>query len=83
MVRPYDVTLSDLEPWERSQWASKTAFSIVHHFGSNSQFECHMGQQYLKLLGVALSDHGAEVEAPLSGLEVGQRLRWYKQRRAA
>lgn len=81
MVQPYDVTLADLEPWERSQWASQTASAIVNHFGGISEVECHMGSRYLSLLGNALSDRGVKVEAPLSGLEVGERLQWYKQRR--
>ena len=44
-------------------------------------FEVHAGRDYVDPLARLLERQGAVVEQPLQGLQIGQRLSWYKARR--
>ena len=84
-LRPYDFTIGDMDPAGRRSWALSVVMSLsAKPLALNDIFvEAHLGEEYLRYLRPALGAVGIAVEAPLGGLEVGLRLRWYEQQRAA
>jgi hypothetical protein len=84
VLEPYEKTLSKASLSERRSWAARALQELTAEFGTSMgglTFEIHAGSAYE---GFGLSDGlrqlGAKVERPLSGLGLGKRLRWYKQR---
>lgn len=67
----------------RLEWAQDVVRQL-HEALSGLQgvvFELHAGADYADPLVRLLELQGATVEQPLRGLQIGQRLSWYKQRR--
>lgn len=87
-VAPYDQTLSDLAPIDRSAWALGVAQALLDELEDDDDprelvVEIHAGAAYVKQLGPVLEAIGARVELPLKGLGIGEQLAWYKQQREA
>lgn len=87
VIEPYDYRLV-----HRAYWAWSR--HVTHHLlgeqirvwlgAGQPRVEVHAGVAYTRWLAAALDDAHLAVwgGAPLAGLKVGQRLRWYRQRRA-
>lgn len=85
-VDSYDLALDTLSPEERAEWAHQVAMQLHARFEPRP-LELHVfaGSTYLEPLRWQLAEFpGWAIEAPLEGLQIGQRLQWLKlQRRAA
>lgn len=75
-LAPYDVKLTDLTPEQRAKWAGDVRFSLwAKNLLGGVRVEVHAGRGYVEPLAELL-----DLEEPLKGLEVGQRLKWYNDR---
>jgi len=76
MVAPYEEKLS---PSRAEEWATQVVRVLVRQLPPGSRIDFFGGGAYE---GVArkLEELGHPVHRPLEGLQVGERLRWYKQR---
>lgn len=82
VLEPYDTTLADLNPDERSAWADRVTRALFHRgFGGWGVFEVHAGDAYVRPLRPALAPIALDIIEPLAGLGIGQRLHWYVARR--
>lgn len=73
--------LHRLSPQERQQWVEHVAAALLalHTRGSDSpHFVLYASQRYADLLQRAAPD--LDIELPLSGLSLRERLRWYDDR---
>jgi hypothetical protein len=79
IVEPYDLRLTDLAWEERHALAASIADDLEHQVGSlaGQVFEVHAGEEYARMLGLALRPHGATIIKPLAGLRIGEQLAWY------
>ena len=68
VVAPYNLRVTELGAQQQAVWAERVA-------------EVHAGEAYLGRLRGPLRAQGFTVEAPLAGLAIGERLRWYSDRR--
>ena len=66
---------------ERMPWARGVVNDLYEALGDlqGIVFELHAGADYADPLVRMLQGQGAMVEQPLAGLEIGQRLSWYKR----
>jgi hypothetical protein len=82
VLEPYDTTLTELNPDERSAWAGRVTRALYHRgFGGWGVFEVHAGDAYVRPLRVALGPIALDIIEPLAGLGIGRRLQWYAARR--
>lgn len=86
--QPYDLTLSQLKGIHFASWHIDVAKILVDHFYPARQnnvptkdicFEIHAGRKYAHPLAEILSACGFDVQLPLEGLQIGQRLQWYRR----
>lgn len=89
VIEPYDTRLLG-GAWPRSREIERprVGMQIARWIGVSrpALVEIHAGAPYVKWarLGLDLAlVHGVELLAPLHGLQVGERLSWYRQRRGA
>ena len=76
----YDVDISNLSPQERRQLSQEFVDALLLRMGNarGKVVEIHAGKHYIENgLEDGLSQAGAIVRKPLSGLRHGERLRWY------
>lgn len=91
VIEPYDTRLlAGAGRWPRSPEIDRyrVGMQIARWLGASrpSFIEIHAGAAYVRWARLALDlalVHGVEIVAPLHGLQVGERLSWYRQRRAA
>jgi len=74
-LEPYDVTLNDASAKERRVWASRVYDQICELGLQNEQFYVHAGDMYQ-----GVCKYLQNCMFPVSGLGIGQQLRWYKER---
>ncbi len=96
-VAPYDLALTSLDREAREGWARAIVGELAVYLpglgwrpgragrpGSPVTLELHAGVAYTApLMGCPVSRESWTWEAPLAGLEVGQRLSWYRRAREA
>lgn len=82
MIEPYDHRLKahGIEP---RQWANSVAHTIMLHHGLDLVVEILAGVDYAAPLVSVLADRFPSIvcSTPLAGLQVGQRLAWFKRER--
>lgn len=87
IIAPYDERLiagkSPAKVRARRPWARQVVQQLYDELGDlqGIVFELHSGRDYVDPLRRLLERQGAVVIEPLKGLQIGQRLSWYKQRR--
>lgn len=87
VIEPYSERLpsgrSAAAVRRRRQWARRVVQQLHDHLGDlqGIVFELHAGRDYADPLVRLLEGQDATVEQPLQGLQIGQRLSWYKARR--
>lgn len=87
VVAPYDATMTEKNEAEREAWARAVVDELEHRFPHEKvDLEVLAGEKYEKPLRAELERRLAHrrawyLEAPLAGLEVGERLAWFKERR--
>ena len=77
----YDVTLIELSPNERAEWARRVLTEIDRRLErlSGRTVEIHAGLEYREYgLRRGLETRGAKVVVPLEHAGIGQQLAWYK-----
>ena len=85
----YDFTMAELDADDRAWWAHHIlGFLERHHVPRfshpNVELTVFAGALYVEPIRDQLPEWpGFTVVAPLEGLQVGERLSWFKQRRAA
>jgi hypothetical protein len=82
---PYDRTLEDMSPDERDRWGFWCQVGLARHIdehGLPGRVVILAGSRYVKPLLARTALNGLPVEVPLEGLGIGERLRWFKRRRA-
>lgn len=82
IARPYDEALADKSPAERAAWGAAVADKLQQGWPGLATVEIHAGAPYVEAVAAALVGSGVAVEAPLAGLEIGMRKRWYAQHQA-
>lgn len=80
-VKPYDSRVPKRDA-DVACWAHCAAHSVLRQFGDHVAVVCLAGEDYAGPLAAHLADLGIPCERPLVGLQVGQRLSWFKARRA-
>lgn len=90
VIEPYDYRLQRVEGAPRSCYVTCRALGqqlrTWMRGRANVQIEAHAGTPYVRWVWDALREvypNPVGVAAPLHGLQVGERLSWYRQRRAA
>lgn len=86
VLDPYERTLKTASRVARRQWSAEVLNQLHDLLGDLAEyvFEIHAGRDYHDFgLSVGLRDAGAEVELPLEGLTMGQRLAYYASERPA
>jgi hypothetical protein len=79
-IAPYDATLAERSPLQRSGWAHQVARAVLDHGpGHALRVEVHAGELYWRGLAAELERAGVEVALPVRGLAIGQQLAWYRQ----
>lgn len=88
----YDETLANMDGAEKAAWHTKVAWDVVNLLweqweqgkaATHSQpreltVEMHAGKEYAEPLSNILRSVGCNVENPLEGMQIGERLAWYK-----
>jgi len=87
-IEPYDLALAQRDRAARVKWGRLVAASLdALHYRCPLDITCLAGRPYVDALlwmGEGyFFEHRWSLSAPLSGLGRGQRLAWFKQRRAA
>lgn len=85
VLQPYDETLNTQTHLQRKMWGSRVRAQLcgaVDDIGgfTAATFYLHAGRRYTEYLAPWLLEMGADVTFPLSGLGIGQQLRWYIER---
>jgi hypothetical protein len=81
VIKPYDQRLTrDLDVL---RWSMSATNSLVREFGRDAEFVCLAGRDYAYPLWAEFERQGLRLSMPLDGLQVGQRLAWFKRARAA
>jgi len=91
VIEPYDTRLVGSRgrtPRSNNISRAQVGLQIGRWLGASRPaiIEVHAGVAYARWARLALDlalVHGVEIVAPLHGLQVGERLSWYRQRRAA
>lgn len=78
-ISPYDLTMKDLDRYQRLAWAEDIA--EVLRCLCVSEVELHMGRDYAEPLISALETVGIVCSWPVKGLSQGYQLQWYKQQK--
>ncbi len=73
-LSPYDATLSGHSRAERMDWAERVFRQLEHFIEPQSRVILLAGREYCEFLRPMLSEHGHDVEEPLQGLRLGERL---------
>ena len=76
VLAPYDLRLSEQPAAERLRWGEQVT-RWVPRVPPGRVLELHAGEAYCAPLRAQLVRAGWQVEEPLAGLEIGERLRWY------
>lgn len=89
-VAPYNLKLSAFNKREREAWGSRAAGQLIALVGTDIDVSVYAGRDYAQPVTAALLSRRyaprpvvIPVTQPLEGLQVGQRLAWFKARRAA
>lgn len=88
VIAPYEYRLGAFDYWPNSEYFTwyELGLKLRAWMGGGSVLEVHAGKVYgdwaLRAIHTAPS-RPVEVLFPLAGLQVGERLSWYRQRRAA
>ena len=79
-LAPYERYLPDTTPAYRSAWGAWVAARLELAAGplEGKVIEVHAGATYLDAVRLELENLGARVTDPLHGLQMGQRLAWYR-----
>lgn len=80
-IEPYDAR-APRRGEELQQWAVTAANELTSDPAMRAGFRvvCLAGEEYAAPLRAVLEERGIEVQCPLRGLQVGERLRWLKER---
>lgn len=81
VIAPYDARVPRRQR-EREWWAINAANALTADPTLRGGFRvvCLAGEEYAAPLRAALERRGIEIECPLRGMQVGERLRWLKER---
>lgn len=96
-LKPYDYTFDDMVKAERLAWHTAVAHRLVEELWepfhqhqkdeaiepSQLVVEIHAGKDYCHPLAELLDLVGIRCILPLEGLEIGERLKWYKDQEIA
>jgi hypothetical protein len=97
LLKPYDLTFSDMEPADRVAWHSGVCHHLVEELWepfhqkqadgpikpSELLVEIHAGADYCHPLAELLQALGIQVSLPMHGLQIGEQLAWYGKQVAA
>lgn len=80
-IEPYDLTLNNMKPQQRTAWAEKVLSQMkrrlkLEGFGT---VLFHAGKKYREHLIPKLEKVGIRCETPLQGLGIGKQKAWYKE----
>jgi hypothetical protein len=82
VLEPYEKTLTIASRQERRRWSEDVLLTLERVLGDigSHTFEIHAGAAYANFgLTEGLDHAGAQVELPLEGMTMGQRLAYYKR----
>ncbi len=83
VIEPYEQRLpAGLQGRQvRLRWAQGVTQGLYEQLGDlqGIVFEIHAGRDYINPLKRLLERQGATVELPMAGMQIGQRLSWYKR----
>lgn len=84
IIKPYDLTLSQLCQLDRMAWAVGVVQSLLSEmtgdFVSDSfSIELHAGEDYSEPLRQLLPAVGIQYDWPVRGMSQGDQMRWYTQ----
>ena len=79
MVEPYNVRVTELDARAQALLGEQVARVLRERVPRARVVEAHAGEAYLRVLRGPLQAQGFTVEAPLAGMEIGERLRWYRE----
>ena len=78
VVEPYNVRVTELDARAQALLGEQVARRLRERVPVARVVEVHVGEAYLRVVRGSLQAQGFTVEAPLAGLEIGARLRWYR-----
>lgn len=76
VVEPYDKTLNTMSAGERQAWASRVRGQLSGVLAAGDSVVILAGRMYREHIFGWLAERGHEVEAPMTGLGIGQQLAW-------
>ena len=79
VVEPYNVRVTELDARAQALLGEQVARRLRSAVPVARVAEVHAGEAYLRVVRGPLQAQGFVVEAPLAGLEIGERLRWYRE----
>jgi uncharacterized protein DUF6884 len=64
----------------RREWGQRVVTGLEWQFGPlvGTRIEVHAGAPYRRAIAPLLGQRGAELDAPLAHLVIGQQLAWYR-----
>jgi hypothetical protein len=80
VIPPYELALGSTPPGYRQNWGQQVVADLAAKFGplTGKTIEIHASSKYVNAIRDPLQQSGATVTEPLAGLQLGQRLHWYK-----
>jgi len=87
IIAPYDTAMTDLSNDQRVQWGRRVAYRLFypyiiryegHVLGTYPNVEIHAGELYVKYLMPPLLERRILAQVPCRGLQIGERLAFYK-----
>jgi hypothetical protein len=81
VIEPYDLALSDFEDWEHADWAHVVGIQLRDALGLSFTASCPPRWRWVLLASELYRPDlptGAQVEVPLAGMQIGQRLSFLK-----
>lgn len=76
-IAPYDLTITDLSPRNRTAWGWQVAYDLTReHPALAFHAVLLMGESYAQHIRASLMGSGFSVEEPLKGMQIGERKAW-------
>jgi hypothetical protein len=76
LVDPYERTLRQMSPADRSAWAARVNGQIDQHVPNDAAVAILAGAHYRALIEPFLRKRGNSVHVPMEGMRIGEQLRW-------
>ena len=76
VIAPYENTLNGMSSERRKAWAKRVLRQLLPWVSKGSHIVILAGKLYREHLVNVLTDTGAEVTVPMTGLGIGKQLHW-------